>query len=154
MNNSKEVTPVDQSMNLWPETYVEKFIHHLVGGFKHFLFSPRSLGKMNPIWPIFLGSVETTNQSYICWINSGHIQKQTRSKIPEDLRSGTQNPTKKQTMHSCHRIIPGRSPVQDTASLSGFHWWKRITLSWCNNEQPLSWWIIWRSYSSKLETIT
>ena len=36
------------------------------GGFKYFLVSPRSLGKMNPFWLIFLKRVETTNQIKAC----------------------------------------------------------------------------------------
>ena len=36
----------------------------LVGGLTHFLeFSPRTLGKMNPVWRIFFKGVETTNQA-------------------------------------------------------------------------------------------
>ena len=40
-----------------------KFADEIGGGFKYLLFSPRNLGKMNPVWLIFFNWVgSTTNQ--------------------------------------------------------------------------------------------
>ena len=51
-----------ENMNKDPNYIFVKTRKLLGGDFKHFLFSPRKLGNMNPFWLIFFKWVETTNQ--------------------------------------------------------------------------------------------
>ena len=44
---------------------------NLGGGFKHFLFSPRKLGKISNLTSIFFKGVETTNQKWLELTNCG-----------------------------------------------------------------------------------